>query len=281
MRSRMAVLVGAAASVLAVGGCGDSADNAQTAVTVARQAGADSETGCTPVVMVVRHAEDGPNPAGGADILDPSGLQHAQLYPKLFAQYVAEPHGLGPDGAKVNVCPIGKILAIDPKPNDANGGPGTNPYKTIEPTAASLGLTIQTQDAAGTSYSTVYEWDAARRQALLDGNGTSTVIAWDKQGLFPSADDLKNKSINGKKLGDYGFVPLLEALPADKNAITGGSDGYTPQRTDFYVFAQQSPDTGQFAAAKAYRQSFSDDGGATWYSTDRLGPSNNPDDIKV
>jgi hypothetical protein len=193
---------------------------------------------------------------------------------------VSEPHGLGPGGEKVKVCPIGKILAIDPQPNRVNGGPGTNPYKTIEPTANGLGLTIQTQDAAGEPYSTVYEWNAARRQALLDGNGTSTVIAWDKQGLFPSPTDLSEKSINGKKLGDYGFVPLLQALPADPGAISGGNANYTPQRTDFYVFAQQNPD-GQFAAAKAYRQSFSDDGGATWYSTDRLGPSNHPDDIKV
>jgi hypothetical protein len=194
---------------------------------------------------------------------------------------VAEPHGVGPDGAKVKVCPVGKVLAIDPYDNDANHSPGTNPYETIEPTADSLGLTVQTQDDAGTSYSTVYEWDRARRQTLLDGNGTSTVIARDKQGLFPSPEDLSENTINGRTLGDYGLVPLLRALPADQEAIVGGNPRYTPQRTDFFVFAQQNPDTGQFAAAKAYRQSFSDDGGATWYSTDRLGSSNEPDDIKV
>ena len=122
------------------------------------------------------------------------------------------------------------------------------------------------------------------RQGLL-ANGTSTptstVIAWDKQGLNPSADDLSNKTINGKKLGDYGFVPLLKALPANATAIVGCGAYYTPQRTDFYVFTLQDPGTGTFAYAKTYNQSFSDNGGSTWYYPTALASANNPNDIKV
>ena len=54
------------------------------------------------------------------------------------------------------------------------------------------------------------------------------MIAWDKQGLNPSADDLSNKTINGGKLGDYGFVPLLKALPAAEDGIVGSGAYYTP-----------------------------------------------------
>ena len=84
-----------------------------------------------------------------------------------------------------------------------------------------------------------------------------------------------------KKLGDYGFVPLLQALPADKSAIVGSGTSFTPHRTDFYVFTQQDPAAGTFAFAKAYKQSFSDDGGGTWYYTTALSSANNPNDIKV
>ncbi len=254
--------------------------------TVARQAGVASESpgSCTPAVMVVRHAEDGSNPAGGADILSSVGKKHAALYPKLFRDYLTRTHSVGPNGSEVPVCPIGRILAINPTSNQQNTSPGTNPYETIKPLAESLGLPIQTKDAAGVSYSTVYDWTAARRQRLLANDTTtptSTVIAWDKQGLNPSADDLSNKTINGKKLGDYGFVPLLQALPADKSAIVGSGTSFTPQRTDFYVFTQQDPAAGTFAFAKAYKQSFSDDGGGTWYYTTALSSANNPNDIKV
>ena len=209
--------------------------------------------------MVVRHAEDGDNPkAGEPDILNAAGRQHAALYPKLFQTYLAESHSIGPGGAEATVCPIGKIIAIDPtKNNGQNVNPGTNPYCTIEPLAESINnqlqappsqakpfspppecpgqpdLRIQVKDPAGVSYSTVYNWDdPARLKTLLD-NGTptptSTVIAWDKQGLNPNADDL-NKTINGKKLGTYypPAVPLLKALPANPATIVGSGDYFTP-----------------------------------------------------
>ena len=181
---------------------------------------------CTPAVMVIRHAEDGPNPAGGADILSAAGKRHAALYPELFRKYLAKSHGIGHGGAEVSVCPIGKIIALNPNPNPENRSPGSNPYKTIEPleplnpSAKHLGLPIHVKDAAGVSYSTVYDWDTERRKTLLENGSsapTSTVIAWDKQGLNPSAEDLSTKFINGRKLGEYHvefWVPLLKAFPS-------------------------------------------------------------------
>ena len=134
------------------------------------------------------------------------------------------------------------------------------------------------------SYSTVYNWDADRRKTLLDNGAstpTSTVIAWDKQGLNPSAEDLSTKRINGKLLGDFHFVPLLKALPTDEAAIVKPGPYYTPQRTDFYVFSLQDPGTGKFGFAKAYKQWFSDNGGMTWYYRTALSPTDNPNDINA
>lgn len=248
----------------------------------AKKAGAAE--GCTPAVMVVRHAEDEANPAGGADILSAVGRKHAALYPELFRKYLAKPHSIGPAGAEVSVCPIGKIIAINPKPNSQNGSPGSNPYETIRPLAEHLGLPIHVKDAAGVSYSTVYNWDPERLKTLLQNGSstpTSTVIGWDKQGLNPSQEDLDTKKINGTLLKDYRFVPLLKAFPTDGAAIVGSGGYYTPQRTDFYVFTLQDPNIGKFGFAKAYKQCFSNNGGKTWYYRTALSPTDRPDDIKT
>ncbi len=239
--------------------------------------------------MVVRHAEDEANPAGGADILSAVGKEHAALYKELFRKYLAKPHSIGPAGAEVSVCPIGKIIAIDKEPNSQNGSPGSNPYETIRPLAEQLKLQIhehqiQVKDAAGVSYSTVYNWNTARRKTLLHNGSstpTSTVIAWDKQGLNPDKTDLETKKINGTLLKYYPFVPLLKALPTNEAAIVGSGGYYRPERTDFYVFALQDPDTGKFGFAKAYKQCFSNDGGNTWYYRTALLPTDHPDDIKT
>jgi hypothetical protein len=261
-------------------GAGDDSQQAQTATEPTRLAGGpEAGAECTPTVMVVRHAEDEANPDGGGDILSSVGIRHADLYPKLFRDYLATVHSIGPDGAEVSACPIGRVVAIDPEPNPQNRSPGSNPYETIEPLSDDLGLPVETEDAAGVSYSTVYEWDTARRRALLDNGSstpTSTVIAWDKGGLNPSVDDLSTKTINGKRLADYDYVPLLKALPAAEDAIVG-SGTYTPQRTDFYVFSVQDPESGAFASAKAYTQVFSEDGGSTWSPS----PTADSNDIKT
>jgi len=243
----------------------------------------DSQPDGETIVMVVRHAEDENNPNGGADILSAVGRKHAALYPKLFRDYLAGSHTVGPGGADVSVCPIGRIIAINPVSNPQNNSPGSNPYETIRPLAEAVARPIETKDATGVSYSTVYSWNTARRETLLDNGSatpTSTVIAWDKQGLNPSADDLSNKTINGKRLSDYDSLPLLKAFPTNEAAIVGSDTYYTPQRTDFYVFSVQDGDSGKFAFAKAYKQLFSDDGGSTWYYRTALSSTDNPNDIK-
>ena len=129
---------------------------------------------------------------------------------------LATAHSIGPDAAEVSACPIGRIIAIDPAPNPQNGGPGSNPYETIEPLSEDLELPVETEDAAGVSYSTVYEWDTARRRALLDNGSstpTSTVIAWDKGGLNPSAVDLDSKTINGKTARGLRLRPAVGGAP--------------------------------------------------------------------
>lgn len=281
------VLAGAAGSVLVLGLVGLAAASWPRTDDPSRLAGPATEaplaagTPCTPVLMVVRHGEDQANPNGGADILSSAGERHAALYPMLFADYVSDTHGVGPGGADVPVCPIGRIIAINPEANPQNTSPGTNPYETIRPLADALGLSIEKKDASGVSYSTTYDWTADRRKSLLS-EGQSTVIAWDKQGLNPSADDLSGKSINGRTLGDYDYVPLLKAMPTNADAIVGSGGYFTPNRTDLYVFSLQDPATGQFGYAKRYVQSFSDDGGATWYTpAGSLAEGSNPNAARV
>ena len=99
--------------------------------------------------MVVRHAEDEANPDGGADILSSVGMRHADLYPKLFREYLAMTHGIGPDGTEVSVCPIGKIIAIDPVSNPQNNSPGSNPYETIRPLAECPRASNSNQGSSG------------------------------------------------------------------------------------------------------------------------------------
>jgi hypothetical protein len=278
-------------AVAVLSGCGsNSSSNSEgSAAKVSKKAGAVE---CTPAVMVVRHAEDEKNPAGGADILSPVGKKHAELYPKLFTDYLATTHHVGPGETAVSVCPIGKIIAINPDPNPQNHGPSRNPYETIKPLADSLNensreprLEIQTKDADGVSYSTVYDWNnTARLKTLLNSGSpsTSTVIAWDKQGLNPDPEkDLKEKKINEKTLESYGFTPLLKALPTDPEKIVGSGAYSAPERTDFYVFTLQDPTTGKFGNAKKYKQGFHDPGGTEWYYPPALSPTNNPNDIRT
>ena len=103
-----AAFVTVAALVVGHAACGSgSQDASRSTQSVEKHAGA-VETGCTPTVMVVRHAEDEANPDGGADILSSVGIRHADLYPKLFRDYLARTHSIGPDGTEVSACPIGR-----------------------------------------------------------------------------------------------------------------------------------------------------------------------------
>lgn len=222
---------------------------------VVREAAAED---CVPTLFVIRHAEDEKDLDGGPDKLSTIGLRHADLYPLLFEQYLSTTHGVTNDKKP---CPIDRIIAIDKDPNDANRSPAGNPFNTIKPLADELGKTIETADAEGTPYSTVYDWGTKDKSRLL-GSSTSTVIAWDKQGLNPTSDDL-NKTITNqagvtKTLTGWNYTPLLQAMGPSTDTFSG-----SPQRTELWVFADQQPD-GRFASAKKYQQFASTDCGKTW-----------------
>ncbi|CAB4947586.1 MAG: hypothetical protein F2842_06245 [Actinobacteria bacterium] len=209
---------------------------------------------CTPAVMVVRNAEDITLEVEPFHKLSPSGSEHARLYPMLLSGFLAQSQSLGPSGASVSVCPIGKVLAIDPVGNPTA-------HDTIRPLAESLRLAVEVKDPMGVSYSTDYEWTIERRLALLTGGSaatTSTVIAWDGAGLNPS---------------------LLKALPITFTLEPSG-EHFVPASTDFYVFAGADATTGQFSTFVAFQQEFTNDG-TTWYSTKSLDPTEIPTGIRV
>ena len=250
-----AVVLPPAAPVVvpAVGSCA-AASAYRTAVT------------CTPAVLVVRHAEDQKVGFG----LTAAGKNHAALYPEMVNTYVyGKAHGLGPAGEDVCVCPVSKIIAVDPKPNSINANPSSNPYNTIEPLAKALGIAITVKDAAEVSYTSCYNWNTAARQALLrgaDGAATSTVVAWDKQGLNWAKDDVVNLTAWCKLAPTA--EPLLKKLPKVFTLEPNGVP-FTAQRSHFFVFAGQDPTDGKFATFTRYQQTYSLDG-KTWYMTDVL-----------
>jgi len=204
--------------------------------------------------MVVRQAEDITLEVEPFHALSPSGSRHALLYPTMFSTFLETARGVGPDRTSVSVCPIGKVLAIDPVGNPTA-------HDTIRPLAESLRLAVEVKDPMGVSYSTAYEWTIERRLALLTGGSaatTSTVIAWDGAGLNPS---------------------LLKALPVVFTLEPMG-ERFVPASTDFYVFTGADATTGQFSTFVAFQQEFTTDG-VTWYSTTSLDPAGAPTGIRV
>lgn len=223
---------------------------------------------CEPVVMVIRHAEDGG--INGEHFLTDSGKRHAELYITLFKDYVySNSHGFGTGGSEVCVCPVGKIISIDNKANDLNKNPSSNPYKTIEPVSKELGIEIQVISADGVPYTSGFQWNTDKIKLTLLSNDpanlTSTIIAWDKQGLNATADDYAKLQEFIPSLGKIPyaqFTSLLKGLPI-KTIATNMT--FTPSRDHFYVFAKQDATTGDFSVFKLYNQQFSNDGNS-WYS---------------
>lgn len=223
---------------------------------------------CEPVVMVIRHAED--EMKDNEHVLTDAGKNHAELYIKLFNDYIfSNSRALGTGGLEVCVCPIGKIIAIDKDSNIINDSPSSNPYRTIEPLSKYLNRPIQVQTPDGMPYSSGFQWNTNDiRLTLLSNNSekaTSTVIAWDKQGLNATKDDYAKLQIfipSLKQIPYDQFTPLLKGLP-----IKAIADNMTfiPSRDGFYVFAKQDAVTGKFSAFKLYNQQFSRDGNV-WYS---------------
>jgi len=235
---------------------------------------------CVPTVLVVRHAEDsnGPPPA-----LTAGGKRHASLYPQMFESYLSEAHSIGVSGVDELPCPVGRVIAINPNPTTVAPGPSTNPYNTILPYATAAKLTIEVVDPTGVPYTSAYVWNTARRQALLKGGAaatTSTVVAWDKAGLNPTADEAKELAKYIPSATSYTADDgLLKKLPTTFTFEANGQH-YTPPRNHFWVFAQQDLGTGTFAVAKRYEQQYSKDG-KSWYVQPILPDTDNPTSLQV
>ncbi len=230
---------------------------------------------CTPVVIVVRHAED---TTSGPHLLTTAGNNHAQLYINLIDDYIfAKSHKLSVTTAESCACPVGRVLAIDPAMNTINRDPSSNPYQTVLPLARHLNRTIEVSDSAGVPYTSAYAWGTAARLSLLPvvaGVTSSTVIGWDKQGLNPSAADVSAASMYGLTLNPPGLLLRMPRSFPYESATTH----FTPQRNHFYVFAQQDATDGKFAVFKYYQQCYSFDS-ASWFTTTYL--ANSPTSIGV
>lgn len=202
-------------------GCADPVDGADEAI--AKTSAAITAEPCTPAVIVVRHAEDGDCKVGEEDVSYPSraadgsvvtstkrvhqrcltssGVEHANVYATSLAAEITS--------TSQNLCPVSKIVTQDPT-TLANSGawPSSNPFLTILPFAKESHVPVVFRDAK-----TVFG-DADRR-ALLDDASHSTIIAWDKEGMFESEG------------------PLLAKMA--KKAPT-----VTPPRDRFYVFTNMN-----------------------------------------
>ena len=220
---------------------------------------------CTPVVIVVRHAED-TSTSTVAHLLTTAGNNHAQLYINLIDDYVfAKSHKLSGTTAESCACPVGRVLAIDPAQNTVNRFPSSNPYQTVLPLARHLNRPVEVSDSAGVPYTSTYAWGTAARLSLLPvvaGVTSSTVIGWDKEGLNP--DDEVTPGL---------LLRLPRSFPYES-----ATTHFTPQRNHFYVFAQQDATDGKFAVFKYYNQCYSFDS-RSWFSTTFL--ENSPTSIGV
>lgn len=237
---------------------------------------------CSPIVMVIRHAEDGGE--NGEHYLTDAGKNHSNLYVKLFSDYVyGKAHSVGNGGKEVCVCPIKKIIAIDPNPNSINKNPSSNPYETIKPLASNLVLNINVMEqSTNMPYTTAFEWVTASRTDILSKSSTepySVVIAWDKQGLNPSLTEIEEAKPYGLNLD---HKPLLKELakyfspePTEKQVNEGH---FTPQRNHFFVFAEQDQQDGKFSILKLYTQEVSFDG-ISWFESSFL--KDNPTFIRL
>jgi hypothetical protein len=276
---KAAALVGVAA--VAIGGLVLIATSRGNGVSQPAEA---AESVCVPVVMVVRHAEDanGPEPR-----LTTGGKLHASLYPEMFESYMSEAHSIGAGGVDAMPCPVGRVIAINPNKNDDNVNPSTNPYNTILPYATAADITVEVVDPDGVPYTGSYVWNTDRRKALLDNadfsgdeEPTSTIVAWNKAGLNPTAAEAEELKKYNKSAATYTAEDgLLKKLPTTFTFEANG-DHYTPPRNHFWVFAQQDPTTGTFAIAKRYEQQYSKDG-TNWYVQPILPDTDKPTSLRV
>ena len=207
------------------------------------------EAGCTPALIVVRHAEDMRDgescnvvreecmaiPANSRNVtpcpgktdacqcvhqhcLTPNGQRHAELYAEDLADWMS---GLG-------LCPLNKIITQDPWTSQGDW-PSANPFETALPLALKGDIPI-------TFYPPSQEFHTEQRKEILSDSSHSTLIAWDKKGLYESS------------------YPLLQNLAKDRNQPK------FPDRDRLYLFTDQDPDTGKFDL-NHHREYFQDSSG--------------------
>jgi hypothetical protein len=218
---------------------------------------------CMPLVFVIRHAED---TQSGPHALTAEGAKHAELYTMLFENYIwGDTHGVGEGQSEACACPIGKIISIsdngdDVLPRNPNPNPSPNPFLTVEKLSESLDIPIS-KDNGINQYWSSFQWAVDAKKKLFDYSGNSAqysvVIAWDKQGLNPTATDYKNLMgwINPpeSQVPFNDFTPLLKYFP---NTVPNlGSIALDPLRTNLWVYSDQSED-GKFKNLRFYQQMF-------------------------
>ncbi len=205
---------------------------------------------CTPAVVVIRHAEDIKDSRGEeCDVvqkvcmtipalsqnavscsveedscqcihqhcLTPNGQLHAQLYADHLADWMSD-EGL---------CPASKVITQDPWTTSDGMWPSANPFETGRELANKYNypITFMPPDK---------EFHTSERKELLADASHSTVIFWDKEGLYDSS------------------YPLLQNMTLENVPF--------PDRDRVYVFTNMDPDTAKFDL-KHFRQYFQDSEG--------------------
>ncbi|KTD41291.1 hypothetical protein [Legionella parisiensis] len=219
--------------------------------------------GCMPVVFVIRHAED--TQTGPHNLTD-IGWKHAELYVALFENYIwGDPHSVGKDKTQACVCPIGKIISISNKgenalPPNPNPNPSPNPYNTVMKLSEKLNIPIQTDNGVKQYWSS-FQWTAGAKLGLFDNNGNSApfsvVISWDKQGLNPTKEEyiglMRWLKYPESQISFEEFIPLLKFFP--NTLVKADSVALIPLRTHLWVFSDQN-EQGKFINLRFYQQIF-------------------------
>ena len=218
---------------------------------------------CTPAVIVIRHAED-MNDSRGEEcdvvgkvcmtipVLSQDAIscsaeedscqcvhQHCltsngQLHAQLYADYL--------EGwmTSEGLCPISKIITQDPWTTSNDLWPSANPFETSRELANKYNTPI-------TFMSPDKEFRTSERKELITDSLHSTLISWDKEGLYDSS------------------YPLLQNMTTEKVQF--------PDRDRVYVFTNMEPDTAKFDLDQ-FRQYFQDSEG---YFQKVLGTAYSPD----
>lgn len=200
-------------------------------------AGAESNQvneNCTEAVIVIRHAED---TASGPHALTTAGLRHADLYANFFQKNFFSDYKIIRDD-QTNLCPIKRIITVDPKYTP-------NPLSTITPFAKTVG--ISDIEYFGNEWHTVDRLKLLSQNQSASPQKSSTLISWTRQGLW--GNDRDNLSDSA----------LLAKLTANDNDLYKIKNGKSPMHDNVYIFLNQDKDTGKFNEVHLYHQAYKSD----------------------